>query len=120
VLARSEALVAVPALVRACNIMPISARNLPRVKYVIAVGYDAGSIVEVAGTAPAWMIRADGRRVSGFDWPDLFVATRGQEPSNKADDWIRVWRDDERYFPSSTSVDGFLAGLEASTSGMPS
>jgi hypothetical protein len=99
------------------SLVPISARNLPRVKYVLAVGRNAGSIVEVAGPVPAWLIPADGRMVSGFDWPDLFVATRGRKPSNRTDDWIRIWREDDTYFPSSTSVDGFLAGLEASTLG---
>jgi hypothetical protein len=120
VLARSEALVAVPALVRACNIMPISARNVPCRKYVLALGSNAGSIVEVAGPVPAWLIPADGRMVSGFDWPDLFVATRGRKPSNRTDDWIRIWRDDDTCLPASASVETFLAGLEASMSGMPS
>jgi hypothetical protein len=102
-----------PAVVLARNMMPISSRNLQRMKYVLAVGRDAGSIVEVAGTAPDWMIPADGRMVSGFDWPDLFLATRGRAPTNECDDWIRIWREtDSCGFTTETSVNAFLAGLE--------
>jgi hypothetical protein len=105
-----------PAVVTARNIMPISARNLASLQYVLAVGRDAGSIVEVAGTAPGWMIPADGRMVSGFDWPDLFLATRGREPTNECDDWIRIWREaDSCGFTTETSVNAFLAGLESSS-----
>jgi hypothetical protein len=115
-LPRGGPLTVMPAVVSARNIMPISARNLVSLKYVLAVGRDAGSIVEVAGTAPGWMIPADGRMVSGFDWPDLFLATRGREPTNECDDWIRVWREaDSCGFTTETSVNVFLAELESST-----
>jgi hypothetical protein len=63
------------------------------------------------------MIPADGGMVCGFDWPDLFLATRGRKPTNKSDDWIRIWCETDSYgdFTPETSVDGFLAGLESSS-----
>jgi hypothetical protein len=114
-LPRGGPLTVMPAVVTARNIMPISARNLASLKYVLAVGRDAGSIVEVAGTAPDWMIPADGRMVSGFEWPDLFLATRGREPTNASEDWIRVRRDADSFFTPDASVDALLALLEAKT-----
>jgi hypothetical protein len=108
---RGVSLTVMPAVVSARNIMPISARNLASLKYVMAVGRDAGSII-----APGWMIPADGRMVSGFDWPDLFLATRGRQPTNASDDWIRIWRDaDSCGFTTETSVNAFLARLESSS-----
>jgi hypothetical protein len=114
-LPRGGPLTVMPAVVSARNIMPISARNLASLKYVLAVGRDAGSIVEVAGTAPCWMIPADGRMVSGFDWPDLFLATRGRAPTNECDDWMIWCEAGSCGFTTETSVNVFLAELESST-----
>lgn len=81
-----------PAVIRAsANLMPISAKNLPRFGYVRAFGPDAGTIETIQGQAPSWGIPADGRMIRGIDYPELYRSVRGVDARND-DDWVHLYR----------------------------
>jgi hypothetical protein len=99
------ALVCAPSVVHSGVLMPISSLKLPKLKYIRALGPDAGMIETFAGTPPTGMIPMDGRLVYGFDYPDLFKAVRGRTPSNPDDDYIHIWAEPEHTFNPSPSAD---------------
>lgn len=83
------AALAAPAVVHSGIIMPISSLKLPKLQYISAIGDEAGTIMEVAGSPPEWMIPCDGRMVNGLAYPDLFKAVRARAVTND-DEWINV------------------------------
>lgn len=102
-----------PAIVKATSIMLVSSINLPKMRYIIAEGFGAGEIVEIAGSPLAHMFPCDGSLVNGLRSPSLFAAVRGRAPGGD-DDWIHLPHYDEHSLNVIPTIDRFysLAPLE--------
>ena len=81
--------VVAPMVIKASSLMPISSLKLPKLKYVRAIGIDAGTIEAHVNTSLG-LIPCDGRMVNGLEWPDLFRAVRGRDPVSAVDDYIHI------------------------------
>ena len=93
-----------PAVCKASLLMPVSALHIPKRKFVYAIGEQAGTMVELAGTAPSWALPCDGRLVNGLKHPELFKAVRGYAPRH-ADEWVHIWHEDCHELNTVQTVD---------------
>ena len=92
-LAGFGALLAAPAVVRASMLMPISTLKLPKLKYITVSGAEVGTVIELAGSSPAWVLPLDGRLIRAVEYPDLCTAVRGR-PALYDDEYLHLWNED--------------------------